>query len=206
MKIISRQMRQYILQCHTLQLWSFVCGKCNFSYDTVKLFFFSRFISSTASRLGEQVTEAFYTSIPSFSSLVWSLLHSLIWYVIPFYHILSTHLPVPFLTLCPPVILALILIQSFVKVEKEFQFHLLDVHIECLLHTSCWSIYPLAVPSIGCYRGIGLKRKIYKERWLFDSLFIKHVNCGPNYIYIFLIEFFSYGSSTEWFYSHATDK
>lgn len=80
--------------------------------------------------------------------------------------ILSAHLLIAFLTLCPPAILALIVIQSLAKIEKEFQFCLSDAYIECLLHTSCWSIYPLAVLNIGYYRGIIFKRKIYKDDYL----------------------------------------
>lgn len=62
------------------------CGKCNFSYNTVKLFFLSSFVSSTASHLGEPMTELFFISILSFPSLSWSSLHRLIWYAVLFHH------------------------------------------------------------------------------------------------------------------------
>lgn len=138
----------------------------NLSYNTVQHFFFSRLISSTVGCLEEPVTEVFSTTIPSFSSLVWSLLFSLsdMWY-----HsatILSAHLLIAFLTLCPPITLALIVIQSFAKIEKEFQCFLSDVYIECQLHTNCSSIYPPAVPNIGYHRWIGLKWKIHKDDYL----------------------------------------
>lgn len=138
----------------------------SFSYNAVKLFFFSRYRWSTVSHLGEPVTEAFSISIPSFSALLdhYFTASSDMWY-----HsttILSAHLLIAFLTLCPPVILALIVIQSFAKIEKAFRFCLSDVYIECLLHASCWSTYPLAVPNIGYCGGTGLKRKIYEVDYL----------------------------------------
>lgn len=51
-----------------------------------QIIFFSSFISSTASHLGEPKTESFSISIPSFSSLSQPLLHSLIWYAILIHH------------------------------------------------------------------------------------------------------------------------
>lgn len=129
-------------------------------------FFFSRLVSRSVGCLEEPVTEVFSTSIPSFSSLVWSLFSAAsdTWY-----HsttILSAHLLIAFLTLCPPVTLALIVIQSFAKIEKEFQCCISDVYIECQLHTNCSSIYTLAAPNIGYYRWTGIKMKITKDDYL----------------------------------------
>lgn len=61
-------------------------GKSHFPSDTVRRFLFNRLVSSSVGFLEELVTEVFSTSVPSFSSLVWWLLHSLIWYGIPFHH------------------------------------------------------------------------------------------------------------------------
>lgn len=71
-----------VLLCFVL----FFCGKCNFSYNTVKLFFLSSFVSSTASHLGKPMTELFFISILSFPNLSWSSPHRLIWYAVLFHH------------------------------------------------------------------------------------------------------------------------
>lgn len=129
-------------------------------------FFFSRLVSRSVGCLEEPVTEVFSTSILSFSSLVWSLFSATSDMWNHSTTILSAHLLIAFLTLHPPVTRALIVIQSFAKIEKEFQCCISDVYIECQLHTNCSSIYPLAVPNIGYYWWTGMKRKIYKDYYL----------------------------------------